>query len=115
MGYNIGFFRATKTGFVGKIQTLVHNLDEVEFHRVVSRKSEKAPAIEGYVGDMRIAAAWEYSGKYGTFYKVSFEDPSFSTGEYFLNRNRGVEDGWTLSFERTRRNREDKPELASAA
>ena len=34
MGYNIGFFKATDTGYTGKIQTLVHNF-QVEFHRVI--------------------------------------------------------------------------------
>jgi len=114
MGYNIGFFKATDTGFTGKIQTLVHNL-EVEFHRVLNRTNGKTPAIRGYVGDLQIIAGWEYKGKYGTFYKLSFEDPSFASGEYFLSRNKGVEDGWTLSFERTRPKREEKAETKQAA
>ena len=114
MGYNIGFFKATDTGFTGKLQTLVHNL-EIELHRVLDRTNGKAPAIRGYVGELQIIAAWEYSGKYGKFYKLSFEDPSFATGEYFLNRNKGVDDGWTLSFERTSRKREDKPSTQQAA
>ena len=111
MGYNIGFLKATDTGFSGKIQTLVHNL-EVELHRVIDRTNSKAPALRGYVGELQIIAAWEYSGKYGKFFKVSFEDPSFASGEYFLNRNRGVDDGWTLSFERTSRKREDTKQAA---
>jgi len=113
MGYNIGFFKATNSGYEGTIETLSHKL-KVEFHRVLNRTNSKAPAIEGFVGELKIAAAWQYNGKYGTFYKVSFDDPSFSSGEYFLNRNRGVDDGWTLSFERTRR-KEDKPAVEQAA
>jgi uncharacterized protein (DUF736 family) len=114
MGYNIGFFKATNSGYEGKIETLTHKLT-VEFHRVLNRTNSKAPAIEGYVGELKIAAAWEYNGKYGKFYKVSFDDPSFSSGEYFLNRNRGVEDGWTLSFERTSKKKEDKGAVQQAA
>lgn len=113
MGYNIGFFKSTDTGFEGKIETLTHKLT-VEFHRVLNRTNSKAPAVEGFVGDLKIAAAWEYNGKYGKFYKVSFEEPSFATGEYFLNRNRGVDDGWTLSFERSSRKREDAPAKSAA-
>ena len=114
MGYNIGFFKATDTGFSGRITTLVHDL-EVEFHRILDRTNNKAPALRGYVGELQIAAAWEYTGKYGKFYKVSFEDPSFASGEYFLNRNKSVDDGWTLSFERTRTKREDKADTKQAA
>lgn len=113
MGYNIGFFKATDTGFSGRITTLLHDC-EVEFHRVLDRTHSKAPSLRGYIGELQIAAAWEYSGKNGKFFKVSFEDPSFSSGEYFLNRNRGIEDGWTLSFERTSRKREDKPAQQAA-
>jgi uncharacterized protein (DUF736 family) len=114
MGYNIGFFKATDTGFSGRVTTLLHD-SEVEFHRVLDRTNSKAPALRGYIGELQIAAAWEYKGKYGTFYKVSFEDPSFASGEYFLNRNKGVDDGWTLSFERTARKREDRPATQQAA
>lgn len=114
MAYNIGFFKATDTGFEGKIQTLVHNL-QVRFNRVLNRTNGKAPALEGYLGDLKIAAAWEYTGKYGVFYKVSFDDPSFATGEYFFSRNRGVEDGWTLSFERTARKRSEDTQAKQAA
>ena len=69
----------------------------------------RAPALEAFVGDLKIGAAWELNGKYGKVYKVSFEDPGFSSGEYFLNRNRGVDEGWALSFERNGRK---KPETA---
>jgi uncharacterized protein (DUF736 family) len=114
MGYNIGFFKATDTGYTGTIETLAHKL-KVDFHRVLNRTNSKAPAIELYVGDLKIAAAWEYTGKYGKFFKVSFEDPSFSAGEYFFNRNRGVDDGWTLSFERTTRKKQDSAPAEQAA
>jgi uncharacterized protein (DUF736 family) len=114
MGYNIGFFKATDTGYTGKIETLALKL-QADFIRVLNRTNQKAPTFEIYSGDLKIGAAWEYTGKYGKFTKVSFEDPSFSSGEYFLNRNRGVEDGWTLSFERTSRKKEDKTETKQAA
>jgi uncharacterized protein (DUF736 family) len=114
MGYNIGFFKATDTGFTGTIETLTHKL-KVDFHRVLDRTNGKAPGLRLYVGELQIAAAWEYSGKYGKFYKVSFEDPSFASGEYFLNRNRGTDEGWTLSFERTARKKDDKPAAQQAA
>jgi hypothetical protein len=39
---------------------------------------------------------------------VSLEDPSFSSGYYNLYRNRGVEDGYTLVFERPRSKKEDQ-------
>ena len=70
MGYNIGFFKATDTGYEGTIETLTHKLN-VQFHRILDRTNSKAPALRGYVGELQIAAAWEYSGKYGKFYKVS--------------------------------------------
>jgi len=111
MAYNIGFLKSTDNGFMGKIETLALKI-QVEFHRVLDRTNSKAPALEAFVGDLKIGAAWEYNGKYGKFYKVSFEDPSFSSGEYFLNRNRGVEDGWTLSFERTARKRDEAKQAA---
>ena len=114
MGYNIGFFKATDTGFSGKIQTLVHNL-EVELHRVLDRTNGKAPAIRGYVGELQIIAAWEYSGKYGKFYKLSFDDPSFASGDYFLSRNRGTDEGWTLSFERSRTKKQEVAPAQQAA
>lgn len=60
-------------------------------------------------------AGWEYKGKYGTFYKLSFEDPSFASGGYFLSRNKGVEDGWTLSFERTSRKKDSAATVQQAA
>ena len=114
MGYNIGFFKATDTGFTGKIETLALKL-QADFTRVLSRTNQKAPAFDIYSGDLKIGAAWEYTGKYGKFCKVSFEDPSFSSGEYFLSRNRGVEDGWTLSFERSTRKKEDTAAAKQAA
>ena len=114
MGYNIGFFKATDTGFSGQITTLLQDF-EVEFHWVLDRTNPKAPALRCHLGKLQIAAAWEYTGKYGKFYKVSFEDPSFASGEYFLNRNKGMDDGWTLAFERTSRKREDKPAAQQAA
>lgn len=114
MGYNIGFFKATDTGFSGKITTLVHAID-VEFQRVIDRTNSKAPALRGYTGELQLAAAWEYSGKYGKFYKVSFDDPSFATGEYFLSRNKGMDDGWTLSFERSARKKDDAKASSQAA
>jgi uncharacterized protein (DUF736 family) len=111
MAYNIGFLKSTDSGFTGKIETLALKV-QVEFQRVLDRTNSKAPALEVFVGDLKIGAAWEYNGKYGKFYKVSFEDPSFSAGEYFLNRNRGVEDGWTLTFERTARKRDEAKQAA---
>jgi hypothetical protein len=38
---------------------------------------------------------------------ASLEDPSFSSGYYNLYRNNGVEDGYTLSFERPKAKKED--------
>lgn len=114
MAYNIGFFKTTDNGFTGKIETLALKA-QVELHRVLNRTNNKSPSLECFVGDLKIGAAWEYNGKYGKFYKVSFEDPSFSSGEYFLNRNRGVEDGWTISFERTARKKQDTAEASQAA
>ena len=99
MGYNIGFFKATDTGYKGKIETLTHKLT-VEFNRVLNRTNEKAPALEIFCGELRIGAAWERQGKTGKYLSVSLEDPSFSSGFYNLYRNNGVEDGYTLSFER---------------
>ena len=114
MAYNIGFFKTTDNGYEGTIETLAFKA-QVKLHRILNRTNSKAPALEAFVGDLKIGAAWEYNGKYGKFCKLSFEDPSFSSGEYFLNRNRGVDGGWTLSFERTTRKKEDKAETSQAA
>jgi hypothetical protein len=43
---------------------------------------------------------------------VSLEDPSFSAGYYNLYRNTGVEDGYTLSFERPKAKKDDVKKAA---
>ena len=101
MGYNIGFFKKTDTGFAGNIETLTLKT-QAEFHRVLDRTHEKAPAFEIFAGELRIGAAWERQGKNGKYLSVSFDDPSFSSGYYNLYRNNGVEDGHVLTFERPR-------------
>ena len=106
MGYNIGFFKATDTGYTGTIETLTHKL-KVDFHRILDRTNGKAPALEGICGELKIAAAWEYTGRNGKYFFVSFEDPSFSSGKYYLSRNRGVDDAWTLSFERPKEKKDN--------
>ena len=106
MAYNIGFFKATNSGYEGRIETLALKI-QAEFTRVLNRKSENAPAYEIYTGDLRIGAAWERQGRNGKYLSVSFEDPSFSSGYYNLYRNNGVEDGYTLSFERPRSKKDD--------
>jgi uncharacterized protein (DUF736 family) len=117
MGYNIGSFKATNSGYAGKIETLAFKI-QAEFIRVLNRKHEKAPAYEIYCGDLKIGAAWDkVSKKTGTKYIfVALEDPSFASGFYGLFRNSGVEDGYTLSFERDKGARAEKPaEVAQAA
>ncbi len=106
MGYNIGFFKATDTGYTGKIETLALKV-QAEFHRVLNRTNQNAPAFEIFSGDLKIGAAWERTGKNGKFLSVSLEDPSFSPGFYNLYRNRSVEDGYTLVFDRPKAKRED--------
>jgi uncharacterized protein (DUF736 family) len=117
MGYAIGFFKATNSGYAGKIETLALKI-QAEFTRVLNRTNQKAPAYEIYSGDLKIGAAWDkVSKKNGTKYLfVAMEDPSFASGFYGLFRNSGVEDGYTLSFERDRGPRADKAaEVAQAA
>lgn len=116
MGYNIGFFKATNTGYEGRITTLVHNL-EVTFERVTNRTNEKAPGFHVYSGELVIGAAWERKTRKGAKYlSVNFEDPSFSSGFYSLYRNDGVEDGYKLVFERPRSKKgDDKAAVAEAA
>ncbi len=114
MSYNIGHFKATDTGYAGIIETLAFKVN-AEFHRVLNRTHEKAPALEIFCGDVKIGAAWERQGKSGKYLSILFEDPSFSPGYYNLYRNRGVEDGYTLTFERPKAKREDKPDLRVAA
>ncbi len=109
--YNIGFFKATDTGYTGKIETLSLKV-QAEFTRVLNRKNENAPACEIFSGDLRIGAAWERQGKNGKYLSVSLEDPSFSSGYYNLYRNNGVEDGCTLSFERPRSKKEEPKQAA---
>jgi len=100
MTYNIGFFTKTDTGFAGKIETLAFKA-QAEFHRVLDRTNENAPAFEIFSGDLKIGAAWERQGKKDKYLSVSFEDPSFSSGYYNLYKS-GVEHGYTLTFERPR-------------
>jgi uncharacterized protein (DUF736 family) len=109
MGYNIGFFKATDTGYTGKIETLAVKA-QADFHRVLDRTNENAPAFEIFSGDLRIGAAWERQGKNGKYLSVSFEDPSFSAGYYNLYKS-GIEHGHTLSFERPKAK---KPEQKAA-
>jgi uncharacterized protein (DUF736 family) len=116
MGYAIGFFKATNSGFEGKIETLALKI-QAEFTRVINRTNQKLPAYEIYSGDLKIGAAWDkVSKKTGKKYIfVALEDPSFATGFYGLFRNSGVEDGYTLSFERDKQQRDTKPVVQQAA
>ena len=116
MGYSIGFFKATNSGYEGTIQTLTHKLD-IEFTRVVNRTNQKAPAYEIFSGDLKIGAGWDkISKRKGVKYVfVALEDPSFASGFYGLFRNSGVEDGYTLTFERDKPQPQDKPAVAQAA
>ena len=111
MGYNIGFFKATDTGYTGKIETLALKV-QADFHRVLDRKHENAPAYEIFAGELRIGAAWDRQGKSGKYLSVSLEDPSFSAGYYNLYRNTGVEDGYTLNFERPKAKKDDVKKAA---
>lgn len=114
MGYNIGSFKVTDTGYTGKIETLALKL-QADFTRVLNRTNGNAPAFEIYSGDLKIGAAWERTGKSGKYLSVNLEDPSFSPGYYNLYRNRGVEDGHTLVFDRPRSRKDDKSEATQAA
>ena len=113
MGYNIGYFKKTDTGFTGSIETLVHKVS-AEFQRVLDRTNENAPAFEIFSGELKIGAAWERKGRKGTYLSVSLEDPSFSSGYYNLYKS-GIEHGYTLVFERPRSKKDDKAESAQAA
>jgi uncharacterized protein (DUF736 family) len=106
MGYNIGSFKATDTGYTGTIETLTHKIT-AEFTRVLNRTNQNAPAFEIYSGELRIGAAWERTGKSSKYLSVNLEDPSFSSGYYNLYRNNGVEDGYALVFERPRSKKDD--------
>jgi uncharacterized protein (DUF736 family) len=112
MAYNIGFFKTTENGYTGKIETLALKV-QADFHRVLDRTHENASAFDIFAGDLKIGAAWERKGKNGKYLSVSLEDPSFSPGYYNLYRNRGVEDGFTLVFERPRAKREDTAKQAA--
>jgi len=114
MGYNIGSFKATDNGYTGRIETLALKV-QADFHRVLDRTNQNAPAFEIYSGELRIGAAWERTGNSGKFLSVSLEDPSFSSGYYNLYRNRGVEDGYTLVFERPRSKKQDNVPARQAA
>lgn len=108
MGYNIGFFTQTDTGFTGKIETLAFKA-QADFHRVLDRKHENAPAFEIFSGELRIGAAWERDGRNGNgkYLSVSFEDPSFSSGYYNLYKS-GAARGYTLTFERPKAKKDKK-------
>ena len=113
MSYIIGFFKKTDTGFAGSIETLTLKIP-AEFHRVLNRTNENAPALEIFAGELRIGAAWERQGRHGKYLSVSFDDPSFSAGYYNLYAKRGVEDSYELTFERPR-SRKETQETAQAA
>jgi uncharacterized protein (DUF736 family) len=106
MAFNIGFFKTTDTGYTGKIDTLALKV-QANFHRVVDRTNENAPAFEIFAGDLRIGAAWERQGQKGKYLSVSFEDPSFSAGYYNLYKS-SIENGYTLTFDRPRAKKDDK-------
>jgi len=114
MGYNIGSFKKTDGTYEGTIETLVHKI-QAAFHPVLDRTHQNAPAFEIYSGELRIGAAWERTGNSGKYLSVSLEDPSFSSGYYNLYRNRGVEDGYTLVFERPRSKKQDIAPAQQAA
>jgi len=114
MGYNIGSFKATDTGYKGTIETLTHKVT-ADFARVLNRTNQNAPAYEIYCGELRIGAAWDRTGNSGKYLSVSLEDPSFSSGYYNLYRNRGVEDGYTLVFERPRSKKQDSAPASQVA
>src|SRR5271166_2090809 len=105
MAYNIGQFTKTDTGFKGRIDMLALKA-EAEFHPVLNRTNENAPAFEIFHGELRIGAAWERQGKTGKYLSVSFEDPSFSAGYYNLYKS-GSERGYTLTFERPKAKKRD--------
>jgi uncharacterized protein (DUF736 family) len=106
MAFNIGFFKTTDTGYTGKIETLAIKT-QADFHRVLDRTHQNAPAFEIFAGDLRIGAAWERQGTRGKYLSVSFEDPSFSSGYYNLYKS-GIENGYTLTFERPKAKKDAK-------
>lgn len=106
MAYNIGFFKATDTGYTGKIDTLALKV-QADFHRVLDRTHENAPAFHIFSGELRIGAAWERQGQKGKYLSVSFEDPSFSSGYYNLYKS-SIENGYTLTFDRPKAKKDDK-------
>jgi uncharacterized protein (DUF736 family) len=106
MAFNIGFFKATDTGFTGKIDTLAIKA-QADFHRVLDRTHENAPAHEIFCGDLKIGAAWERQGQKGKYLSVSFEDPGFSSGYYNLYKS-SIENGHVLTFERPKAKKEAK-------
>ncbi len=106
MAFNIGFFKTTDTGYTGTIETLALKV-QAEFHRVLDRTNENAPGFEIFVGDLRIGAAWERQGQRGKYLSVSFDDPSFSSGYYNLYKS-GIENGYTLTFERPKAKKDAK-------
>ena len=113
MGYFIGSFKKTDTGYVGNIETLTLKAP-AEFTRVLDRKHENAPAFEIFSGDLRIGAAWERKGQNGTYLSVSLDDPSFSAGYYNLYAKRGMDNSYELTFERPR-SKKDKGDVSQAA
>lgn len=56
MGYNIGSFKASDTGYTGTIETPTHKI-VADFTRVLDRTNQSAPAYEIFSGDLRIGAA----------------------------------------------------------
>jgi uncharacterized protein (DUF736 family) len=105
MAYNIGFFKATNSGYEGTIETLALKIS-AEFTRVIDRTNENAPAFEIFSGDLRIGAAWERQGRKGKYLSVDFQDPSFAPGYYNLFKS-GIEHSYTLTFERPRAPKKD--------
>ena len=106
MAFNIGFFKTTNTGYTGKIDTVALKV-QADFHRVLDRTNENAPAFEIFAGDLRIGAAWERQGQKGKYLSVSFEDPSFSSGYYNLYKST-IENGYTLTFDRPKAKKDDR-------
>jgi uncharacterized protein (DUF736 family) len=100
MGYNIGFFKATDTGYTGKIETLASRSPSPSTGFLIDQR-ERARLRNLHCGDLRIGAAWERrAGPVNTSRRQPSRTPAFSSGYYNLYRKTGVEDGYKLSFER---------------
>ncbi len=101
---NIGAFQKTKTGYSGRIRTLVIDAEVV---LIPTKKSdaESAPDFRIHIGDangLEVGAAWKEIGdKAGNYLSLQLDDPTLTQPiRANLFRSDGDDSAWSLHWNR---------------